>query len=308
MGVFYLKDTHLKNIKELIDNNIVFERKTNIQKERNKVEMYFNIGKEIVEAIGERSEYGKSLLRKYSVELTKEYGKGYDYTNLNRMRQLFLVFEKVGSASQQLSWTHYRYVLPIKEEGKRNYYINLVIQNTLSVRELKEAIKNKSYERLKKKDKDNIKLIDERYEPNIIDMIKDPIILNCSNKKLDKYDEKALREILLEDIEKTLLELGVGFSYIGKEKRIKVGDSYRFIDLVFFNIDLNCYVLLELKINKLDIRDIGQLEFYVNYYDDEIRKPFHNETIGIIICKKNDNEVSKHIKNDKLLVTTYKLS
>ena len=303
-----MKDTHLDNIRELIDKNIVFERKTNIQQERNKVETYFNIGKEIVEAIGERSEYGKSLLRKYSVELTKEYGKGYDYTNLNRMRKLFLAFQNVGTPSQQLSWSHYYIILPIKEKGKRNYYINLVIQNTLSVRELKEVIKNKSYERLKKEDKENIKLIDETYEPNIIDMIKDSIILNCSNKKLDKYDEKALREILLEDIEKTLLELGVGFSYIGKEKRIKVGDSYRFIDLVFFNYKLNSFVLFELKINKLDVRDIGQLEFYVNYYDDEIRKPFHNETIGIIICKKNDNEVSKHIKNDKLLVTTYKIT
>ena len=303
-----MQDKHLENIRELIDNNIVYERKTNIQRERNKVETYFNIGKEIVEAIGKRSEYGKSLVRKYSIQLTKEYGKGYDYTNLNRMRKLFLVFQNVGSPSQQLSWTHFRYILPIKEEGKRNYYINLVIQNSLSVSELKEAIKNKSYERLKKEDKENIKLIDETYEPSIIDMIKDPIILNCSNKKLDKYDEKALREILLEDIEKTLLELGVGFSYIGKEKRIKIGDNYRFIDLVFFNYELNSFVLFELKINKLDIRDIGQIEFYVNYYDDEIRKPFHNKTIGIIICKKNDYEVTKYIKNDNLFVTTYKLN
>ena len=303
-----MQDLHLNNIRKLIDKNIVFERKANILKERNRVETYFNIGKEIVEAIGERSEYGKSLLRKYSTKLTKEYGKGYDYTNLNRMRQLFLVFEKVGSVSQQLSWTHYRYILPIKEEGKRNYYINLVIQNSLSVKELKELIKNKSYERLKKEDKENIKIIDEKYEPSIIDMIKDPIILNCSNIKSNKYDEKALREILLEDIERTLLELGVGFSYIGKEKRIKVGDNYRFVDLVFFNYKLNSFVLFELKINKLDIRDIGQIEFYVNYYDDNIKEPFHNKTIGIIICKKNDQEVEKYIKNNNLFVTTYKLN
>ena len=303
-----MKDLHLENIKNIIDENIVYERKTNILKERNKLLRNFNIGKEIVEAIGERSEYGKKLVRKYSKELTSVYGKGYDYTNLNRMRQLYLVFEKVGMPSQQLSWSHYYTILPIKEEGKRNYYINLAIQNTLTVKELKEAIKNESYERLTKEDKENIKLIDEKYKPSIIDMIKDPIILSCKNKKLDKYDEKALREILLEDIENTLLELGVGFSYVGKEKRIKVGDNYRFIDLVFFNYILNSFVLFELKIDKLDIRDIGQLEFYMNYYDDELKEEFHNDTIGIIICKKNDKEVMKHNKNDNLLVTTYKLN
>lgn len=304
-----MKDLHLENIKNLIDENIVYERKTNILKERKRVEVYFNIGKEIVEAIGDnKPKYGTELLRKYSKELTNIYGKGYDYSNLYRMRQLYNAFKIFGMSCQKLSWSHYRSILPIKEEGKRNYYINLVIQNTLSVNELKEAIKNKSYERLTKEDKENIKLIDEDYKPNILDMIKDPIILSCKDKKIDKYDEKALREILLEDIEKTLLELGVGFSYVGKEKRIKVGNNYRFIDLVFFNYILNSFVLFELKIDKLDIRDIGQLEFYMNYYDDELKQEFHNDTIGIIICKKNNKEVMRHIKNDNLLVTTYKIN
>lgn len=301
-------DKHLNNIKSIIEGKIIFEKKTNIQKERNKVESYFNIGKEIVEAIGERSEYGKKLLEDYSYELTKEYGKGYDYSNLRKMRQFYLLFEKCATVWRKLSWSHIKSIIPMKQEGKRNYYINLVIQNSLNVRELKLAIKNKSYERLKKKDKDKIKLIDDNYKPDILDMIKDPILLNCSDKKLDKYREKALREILLEDIEKTLLELGVGFCYIGKEKRIKVGENYRFIDLVFFNYELNSFVLFELKIEKLDIKDIGQIEFYVNYYDDEIRKTFHNKTIGIIICKKNDKELTKHIKNNNLLVTTYKIN
>ncbi len=301
-------DRHLSNIKHLIDKNIVYEKKTNILKERNKVNTYFNIGKEIVEAIGERSEYGKGLLKTYSLELTKKYGSGYDYTNLNRMRKFFLVFENVASVRQQLSWTHIKKILPIKEEGKRNYYINQVIKNRLSVNELQELIRNKSYERLVNKDKENIQIIEDNYlNLSILDMIKDPIILNCVSKDLDKYTEKALREILLEDIEKTLLELGVGFSYVGKEKRIKVGDSYRFIDLVFFNYELNCLVLFELKINKLDIRDIGQIEFYINYFNDEIRKEFHNDTIGVIICKKNDNEVMRHIKNNNLFVTSYRI-
>ncbi len=301
-------DEHLKNIKILIDNNKVYERKTQILKERNKVNTYFNIGKEIVEAIGERSEYGKKLLRNYSEELTKKYGSGYDYTNLNRMRNFFEIFQNVATVWQQLSWSHLKLILPIKEEGKRNYYINLTVKNMLSVRELKKTIKDKSFERLTKEDKENIQIIENKdYSLSILDMIKDPIILNCTNKDVDKYSEKALRKILLEDIEKTLLELGVGFSYVGKEKRIKVGDSYRFIDLVFFNYELNCFVLFELKINKLDIRDIGQIEFYINYFDDEIRKEFHNDTIGVIICKKSDSKVMKYNKNDNLFVTSYKI-
>ena len=300
-------DKNLNNIKNLIENNIIYQRKTNILKERNRLETYFNIGKEIVDAIGKKSEYGEGLLKKYSIILTNLYGKGYDYSNLRRMRQLYLTFEKCGAVSHKLTWTHYRYILSIKEESKRNYYINLCIQNTLTVRELINEIKNNSYERLKISEKENIKLIDNDYKPNILDMIKDPIIINCNKMIIEKLEEKLLKELLLEDIEKTLLELGVGFSYVGKEKRIKVGEEYRYIDLVFFNIKLNCYVLIELKIDKLDIRDIGQLEFYINYYDDEIKEEFNNKTIGIIICKKSDKEITKYYKNNNILVTSYKI-
>lgn len=300
-------DKHLNNIKNLINETKAYERKTEILIERNKVNTYFNIGKEIANAIGERSDYGERLLKHYSDELTREYGRGYDYSNLRRMRIFYNTFRNCATVWHNLNWSQIKLILPIKEEGKRNYYINLVIQNTLSVRELKEAIKSNSYERLTKDDKNNIKLITDDYKPGIIDMIKDPIIINLSNKNIDKYSEKALREIMLDDIEKTLLELGVGFSYVGKEKRIKVGDNYKFIDLVFFNYELNCFVLLELKINKLNIRDLGQIEFYMNYYDDEIRKDFHNKTIGVIIASKNDRYVTKYNKNTNLLVTSYKL-
>ncbi len=300
-------DKNFTNIKELIEKNITYERKTNILKERNRLNTYFEIGREIVEAMGKRGKYGKNILVEYSSELVNLYGKGYDYTNLNRMRQLYLTFEKVGAVSQELSWTHYRYILPIKEESKRNYYINIAIKNTLTVRELIKEIKNDSYERLTSKEKENIKIINDDYNINIIDMIKDPIILNCNKMIVDKLDEKLLKQLLIEDIEKTLLELGIGFSYVGKEKRIKVGDNYRYIDLVFFNIELNCYVLIELKINKLDIKDIGQIEFYVNYYDDEIRKEYHNKTIGVLVCKKKDESISKYKKSSNILVTSYKI-
>ena len=304
-------DKYLNNIKTLIEDNIVEIRKQQISVNNHTLITYFNIGKLLVEAQGgkRRAKYGDKLIKEYSIILTKEYGKGYDISNLKRMRDLYLCFEKGGTVCHLLSWSHYRYILPIKNESKRNYYINLSIENRLSVRELIKEIKNNSYERLIG-DKDNIKLkyTNDNNTNNltILDMIKDPILISIGNKNLDKLTEKALKKYILESIEKVLLELGCGFSFVGSEKRIKVGNNYRFIDLVFFNIELNCYVLLELKINKLDIKDIGQLEFYVKYYDTEIKKDFHNMTIGIIICKRNDPDISKY-NSYNIFVSSYEL-
>ena len=142
-------DIHYNNIKTLIENNIVEIKKQEISVNNHTLMTYFNVGKEIVEAqSGEkRAKYGDNLIKKYSKKLTEEFGKGYDYTNLSRMRDLYLCFQKVGTVCQQLSWSHYRYILPLKNESKRNYYINLTIENRLSVRELTSEIKNNSYER-----------------------------------------------------------------------------------------------------------------------------------------------------------------
>ena len=173
------KDENLERIKGYIEKEIVFERKSNIIKEQNRLETYFNIGKEIVDAIGKRSKYGSGLLKEYSKELTRLYGKGYDYSNLRKMRQFYLIFQNCASLGRKLSWTHYKYLLPIKNESERNYYINLCIKNRLTVRQLINEIKSKSYERLISPNKDNIELINEDNELNIIDMIKDPIIIEC---------------------------------------------------------------------------------------------------------------------------------
>ena len=306
-------DKYYKDIKRLIENNIVEIKKQEISVNNHTLMTYFNVGKVIVEAQGgeKRAKYGDNLIKEYSNKLTLEFGKGYSEKNLKRMRLLYIYFKnlKRSTVLTQLSWSHYGYILPIKNESKRNYYINLAIENRLSVRELISEIKNNSYERLIG-DKNNIKLKytneNNSKELTILDMIKDPILIGIGNKKIDKLTEKALKKYILESIEKILLELGVGFSFVGSEKKIKVGNNYRYIDLVFFNIELNCYVLIELKINKLDIKDIGQLEFYVKYYDTEIKKDFHNTTIGIIICKKNDKSISKY-NNTNIYVSSYEL-
>ncbi|MBE6153748.1 MAG: DUF1016 domain-containing protein [Firmicutes bacterium] len=303
-------DKYYNNIKVLIENNIIEVKKQEISVNNHTLMTYFNVGKLLVEAQGgeTRAKYGNGLIKRYSNKLTLEYGKGYDYTNLSRMRDLYLCFQKVGTVCQQLSWSHYRRILPIKNDSKRNYYINLVIENRLSVRQLINEIKNNSYERLIG-DKDNIELKyinDNSKQMTILDMIKDPILISIGNTKVDRLTEKALKCYILDNIEKILLELGVGFSFVGSEKKIKVGDSYRYIDLVFFNYKLNCFVLIELKINKLDIKDIGQLEFYVRYYNDEIKEDFHNTTIGIIVCKKNDKSISKY-GDSNIYVSSYEL-
>lgn len=302
-------DKYYKNIKSLIENNIVEVRKQEISVNNHTLMTYFNVGKLLVEAQGgeKRAKYGDGLIKEYSKKLTLEFGKGYNPSNLKNMRQLCLTFRKGRTVCDQLTWSHYRYILPIKNESKRNYYINLAIENRLSVRQLINEIKNNSYERLiGNKDKIELKYISNNKELTILDMIKDPILISIGNKKIDKLTEKALKKYILESIEKVLLELGVGFSFVGSEKKIKVGNNYRYIDLVFFNYELNCFVLIELKINKLDIKDIGQLEFYIKYYDTEIKKDFHNTTIGIIICKKNDPSISK-FNNSNIFVSTYEL-
>jgi len=301
-------NTYKANIKALIENNIINNKVRTIQSENDKLYTYWNIGKEIVKAENEdKIKYGNSFIKNLSTELTNLYGTGYDYTNLTRMKQLYLKIPNVGTVSQHfITWSHLYILLPIKNKNKRNYYINLVNKNHLSVRKLKEEIKNNAFERLDKKAKKNIEIVNRNQTINIIDFIKDPLLLELRELKDKELDEKALKKILLNQIEKFLLELGVGFFFGGSEVKIKVGDNFHYIDLLFFNVEQNCYVAIELKVKNLKKEDIGQLQFYINYIDTEIKKPHHNPTIGILICKKNDKNIQKYLNPDNIKITTYK--
>ena len=294
---------YFNEIKKLIEKNEINTRKYDYYKNSSLVETYFNIGKLLVEAQGgkEKSTYGNKLIKTWSIEFTKDYGKGYDYTNLCRFRQFYLVFEKVGAVRQVLTWTNIRILLSIKDENKRNYYINLCIRETLSHRKLKELIKNNIYERLSYKEK-NIKIISKEEDLNITDMIKNPIYVEV-DRDINKLSEKVLQELLFEKLEKTLLELGHGFAYIGRE--VNLGGSY--CDMLFFNTELNAYVVLELKIRKLQKQDIGQTEYYMNYIDANMKKSFHNKTIGIILCKYDNKIVMEYCSNPNIYETTYKI-
>jgi len=293
----------LRNIECLIKNDIVLNKKHRLIEENSKLKTYFEIGRILVEAQGgkERAKYGNGLIKEWSKILTSKYGKGYDYTNLSRMRQLYLTFEKVGPVAQQLTWTNLSIILPIKDESKRNYYINLCMKQNLTKRKLREKIKSGEYERLEYKE--DIGLITDSKELTIRDMIKNPMIIKV-DKNIDKLSEKALKSFILQIIEEFLLELGIGFNYTGSE--INLGNSK--CDLLFFNTELNCYVVLELKIRKLMKYDIGQIQHYMNYIDINMKKDYMNNTVGIILCRENDEIIIKYVTDEKILFTTYQFN
>ena len=292
---------YLDNIKNLIEKDIVLKKKHRLIENNSTLNTYFEIGKLIVEAQGgkERAKYGNGLIKEWSKDLTNLYGKGYDISNLKRMRQLYLTFEN-GAPVGHLSWTHYKYILPLKEESKRNYYINICIKQNLSKRQLIEKIKNNEYERLEYKD--NIEIINNNKEISIRDMIKKPILIKTT-KNIDKLSEKALRSFILEKIEEFLLELGYGFTFVGSEYKL---GKFK-CDLLFFNYELNSFIVIELKIRKLKPIDIGQIKYYMNYIDSNIKKDYMNNTIGMILCKEDDEIVIKYVTDERILFSTYQL-
>ena len=303
-------DKHYTNIKQLIEDNLVIVKKNQISSNNHTLITYYNIGKEIVKAQGgeARAKYGEELIKSYSLKLEKKYGRNYSYRSLWKMRQFYLVIPKLPTLSAQLNWSIIQEIIPIKEESKRNYYMNSVVEHNFSVRGLREYIKTNAYERLINKENIKLKYIDNVHESDsdILDMIKDPILITI-NKSLDKITEKALKKFMLEQIEKTMLELGIGFAYVGSEVPIKIDNKILRPDLVFFNYELTSFVIIELKLKELTIKDIGQIEFYVKYYDSHIKKPFYNPTIGITISKRINENIINYVKKENIKHSTYEL-
>ena len=199
----------------------------------------------------------------------------------------------------QMTWTHYRELLSLNDISEINYYIDVIIRENLSYRQLHERIKNQEYERLNTDTK--LKLIENR-ELVAGDFVKNPIVIT-SDKHYEKISEKALQKLIMEDIDNFLVELGQGFSYIKSEYKIKLENTYNYIDLLLFNIKFNCYVVVELKVTELKKEHIGQVEVYMNYVDEHIKDITHNKTIGIIIVKEDNSFIIKY-SSDKRIVTT----
>lgn len=285
--------------KELINNEINRKVKT-YSINKNDLTTYYNVGKTLNEA---GKCYGESIIKEYSKKLTNELGKGYGVSNLRRFRQFYLMVEKGAPLTHLLTWSHYVELLTIKDINKLIYYINITISQNLSKRELRNKIKNKEYERLDEETKN--KLINNE-KLNIKDNIKNPILI----KNIHNYTEiteKILQKLVLEDISSFMKELGDSFSFIDNEYKIKIGDRYNYIDLLLFNIEFNCYVVVELKITELKKEHIGQIQVYMNYIDKNLKKINQDKTIGIIICKKENKYVIEYSSDARIVARTYQL-
>ena len=300
---------YFKNIEELIIENEANKKANALRDNSSTLQTYWNIGKLIVEAQGgeKRAKYGNGLIKEWGKKLSLKYGRGYDSSYLAKMRLFYLDFPILESVIPKLSWTHYIQILSIKNENERNYYINQVILNNLSVRELQKEIKNKAFDRLSYADKEHIEIISDTNSLSIKDMIKDPIILK-TDKNMDKIDEQTIHKFIISLLEDKFLELGTGFALIGHEYKLHIDNKTYKIDLLFFNVKLNAYVVVEVKIRKIKHTDIGQLKFYVNYVEDNIKDINHNKTIGLLIVKENDKYVIKYTTSDDILITTYALN
>ena len=261
---------------------------------------YFEVGRLIVEAQGgeARAKYGNKLIKEYSEKLTRELGKGYTERNLRNMRRFYVKFKKWHTVCAELSWSHYRLLLSIADENKINYYIYIVKTQNLSVRELREIINSKEYERIGYKE--------ELEEPKINTFIKNPIIIKTNNSS-EKLSEYALYKSILENMDNFLKELGVGFLYAGSEVKIKIGDSYHYIDFLLFNYKFNCFVVIELKVTEFKVEYIGQVIKYINYVDKNIKEPFNDKTVGVIICKRENKYVIDYCTDERIFTTIYKV-
>ena len=285
--------------RRIIDNEIYIRAKDN-SKEKNTVITYFEIGKLLYEA---GSKYGESIIEKYSEKLVVDVGKKYNKRTLFRMRQFYILFndQNVSPLVTQLSWSHYVQLLPLKDYNKIIYYINISKKYNLSKRQLAEKIKNKEYERLD--DTTKKKLILNK-ESEVSDFIKNPILIK-NIYDYNEISEKILKRLILEDLDSFMKELGNGFSYIGNEYKIKIGDRYNYIDVLLYNIEFNCYVVVELKITELKKEHIGQIQMYMNYIDKNVKRIDHGKTIGIIICKKNNCFVMEYCSDNRIFSREY---
>ncbi len=292
---------YYNEIKNELINNEITKKVKDYSKNRSDLTTYYNVGKLLSEA---GKHYGEGIIKEYSNRLTEELGKGYGLSNLKRMRQFYLAIEKGVAMPHQLSWSHILVLLPIKDENEINYYINLAEKFSLSYRDLQKRIKTHEYERLDNATKEKLTISTNNI--SVTDFIKNPIVIkNTTNKEI--ISEKILQQLILEDIPAFLKELGNGFTFVENEYKIKIGNTYNYIDLLLYNYEFNCFVVVELKVTELKKEYIGQIEVYMNYIDKNLRKVTQDKTIGIIICKKGNKFIIEYCSDKRILAKEYKL-
>ena len=288
-------------IKHKLIENEIYSRVKDYSKEKYTFATYYEVGKLLFEA---GHKYGEDIIGKYSKMLSIEVARKYTPRTLRRMRQLYQFCErqKWSPAGTKLSISHIRQLFVLNDENEINYYARQVVQRNLSKRQLEEIINNEEYKRLSESTK--IKLSTNE-ELHIKDIVKDPIFIKGSNVSL--LSEKILHKLILEDIEHFMNELGNSFCFIGSEYKIKIGDTYNYIDLLLFNIEFNCYVVVELKVTELKKEHIGQIEVYMNYINDNLKKVTQDKTIGVIICKRDNKYVIEYCSDKRIIAREYKI-
>jgi len=291
---------YYNEIKNELINNEVNRKVKNYSINKSDLNTYYNVGKMLSEA---GKHYGEGIIKEYSKRLTNDLGKGYTFTALTRMRKLFILLEKLATVSQQLSYGHYVELLPYDDINKVKYYIKIIEEQNLSIRQLRTRIKSNEYERLDVETKN--KLITKE-EHNMTDFVKNPIIIKNSNN-YEIISEKTLQKLILEDIESFMKELGNWFCFIGSEYKIRIGNNFNYIDLLLFNIEYNCYIVIELKVTELKKEHIGQIQVYMNCIDENLRKINQDKTIGIIIRKQDNRYVIKYCSDDRIIAREYEL-
>lgn len=278
---------------------------------------YYEIGRIIVEDEqngNSRAEYGKEVLKNLSERLTKEFGKGFSVTNLKQMRDFYHSYGIRQTLSDQfnLSWSHYLFLMRIDNKAERDFYEKEAVNSNWSLRELKRQFDSSLYERLAlSKDKDEVKKLSEQgiiiEKPT--DIVKDPYVLEFLGlPELSSYSESELEQKLINKLESFLLELGKGYAFVGRQVRLTFDEKHFYVDLVFYNRILQCFVLIDLKIGEISHQDLGQMQMYVNYYDRFVKLEHENKTIGIVLCKKKNDalvEITLPEENKQIFASKY---
>jgi predicted nuclease of restriction endonuclease-like (RecB) superfamily len=310
----YTEDAIYKNVRTIL---VTARQKAYTAINFAMVEAYWEIGRQIMDAQeGQRAEYGTGLIKYLAKRLTDEFGKGFTETNLKYMRQFYSVFPKGHALRDQLSWTHYRLLMKIDNEPRREFYLKECVECNWSSRQLERQITTFYYERLlatqkesRESVKNEIQKTEPKMEPDYI--LKDPYILEFLDlKENKKYHESEIEQSLIDKLQEFLLELGKGFSFVARQKRITIDGDHYYVDLVFYNYLLKCFVVIDLKTGKLSYQDIGQIDFYVRYFDDQVKLPEDNPTLGIVLCAEKNETMAKYSvlsDKDNLFTSKYML-
>ncbi len=293
---------YYKEIKNKLIDNEIYSKVKDYSKEKHTLLTYYEVGKLLLEA---GTKYGNDIIGNYSEKLSIEVDKKYNSRTLRRMRQLYRFFEKQkwSPLGTKLSISHIRQLFSLNDSNEINYYANQIEKRNLSKRQLEEIIKNKEYKRLPAETKKKLAL---DYKIEIKDLVPNPILIRNKNN-IEIINEKTLHHLILEEIELFMRELGSSFSFIGSEYKIKIGDRNHYIDLLLFNIKFNCYVVIELKVTEFKVEYISQVQKYMNYIDKNIKEMSNNNTMGILICKRENKFVIEYCSDDRIAVREYEL-